>query len=413
MSFAGSYKKRKNMNDFEENNNNEILTPPELREIVNEIQDDLLPAISKEKYNNKYLAFKSWTESKNVKTITENVMIPYFMELAEKYKPPTLWATYSMLKSTLKNNDNVNIAKFLKLTTFLKRKSEGYKSKKSKILSPENINTFLSEAPDEIYLATKVALIFGINGACRREELSNIKMEDVQHEGNLLLIQIPNTKTKVPRSFTVDGEFRDIVLKYEALRPKKTDCSRFFLKLQKGKCVNQVIGKNKFGKMPSEIATYLKLENPELYTGHSFRRTSVTLLADSGADLITLKRHGGWKSSTVAEGYIDNSTNYKRKIGNQIEAAINLPSSSGTQICKETAKASLKDQIPNKKKKIVHQIETAANSDLLRTSNTVQETNEIPQTIENNYSSQISSSQELNNQSITYNITNCTVKIYN
>ena len=66
------------------------------------------------------------------------------------------------------------------------------------------------------------------------------------------------------------------------------------------------------------------LDEPEGYTGHSFRRCSASFLADSGADLSVLKRHGGWKSTTVAEGYIENSMENKIKIANQIIA----PSSS-------------------------------------------------------------------------------------
>lgn len=60
--------------------------------------------------------------------------------------------------------------------------------------------------------------------------------------------------------------------------------------------------------------------------GHSFRRTSATLLADAGADLFTLKRHGGWKSNSVAEGYVDNSFGNKLKISNQITSNIKLSS---------------------------------------------------------------------------------------
>jgi hypothetical protein len=51
----------------------------------------------------------------------------------------------------------------------------------------------------------------------------------------------------------------------------------------------QPMGINKIGGTPS----YLKLQEPQLYSGHCFRRTSATLLADSGANLTTLKRHGG------------------------------------------------------------------------------------------------------------------------
>eukprot|EP00957_Ditylum_brightwellii_P057037 4323090-Ditylum_brightwellii.AAC.1 len=35
-------------------------------------------------------------------------------------------------------------------------------------------------------------------------------------------------------------------------------------------------------------------------------------MADSGASIINLKRAGGWKSSTVAEGYVAESAQMKR-----------------------------------------------------------------------------------------------------
>ncbi|KAK4874768.1 hypothetical protein RN001_014128 [Aquatica leii] len=57
--------------------------------------------------------------------------------------------------------------------------------------------------------------------------------------------------------------------------------------------------------MPKSIATFLNLPNPENYTGHCFRRSSVSELANRGGNLITIRKHGGWKSSAVAEGYID------------------------------------------------------------------------------------------------------------
>lgn len=102
----------------------------------------------------------------------------------------------------------------------------------------------------------------------------------------------------------------------------------FFLNYQNGQCTKQPIGINKFGKMPQIIASYLKLLDPQSYTGHTFRRTSTTLLADSGADIITLKRHGGWKSNTVTEGYIEDSFNNKKEICNQITRSLmNKPSS--------------------------------------------------------------------------------------
>ncbi|XP_045471427.1 uncharacterized protein LOC123678443 [Harmonia axyridis] len=73
-----------------------------------------------------------------------------------------------------------------------------------------------------------------------------------------------------------------------------------------------------FGTFPRQIAAFLKLENATSYTGHCFRRTSASLLADSGATIDVLKRHGGWKSSNVAEGYIESSIKNKQKISDKI-----------------------------------------------------------------------------------------------
>lgn len=140
----------------------------------------------------------------------------------------------------------------------------------------------------------------------------------------MLLVKIPNTKNKIPRSFIIDGPFYDVVKKYEALRTTKTKNNHFFQNYQKGKCTAQPIGINKFGAMPKEVAKFLGLPDADCYTGHSFRRTSATLLADSGADILTLKRHGGWRSNAVAESYVEDSIQNKANISAKITQAINL-----------------------------------------------------------------------------------------
>ncbi|KAJ3646451.1 hypothetical protein Zmor_024039 [Zophobas morio] len=70
--------------------------------------------------------------------------------------------------------------------------------------------------------------------------------------------------------------------------------------------------------MLSVAAEFLNLPNPKEYTGHCFRRSSASLAADSDVDLISLKRLGGWKSSSVAESYIVESVERKKKICRQL-----------------------------------------------------------------------------------------------
>ncbi|KAJ8979013.1 hypothetical protein NQ317_012708, partial [Molorchus minor] len=112
------------------------------------------------------------------------------------------------------------------------------------------------------YFSENVGLILGIAGACRTDELVNLTVDDIEDP----------------------------------------------------------VVKNTMGKIPSVVASYLKLPDVACYTGHCLRRSSATLLADAGVDITTIKRHAGWKSTTVAEGYVENSIQNKNKIANQVLA---------------------------------------------------------------------------------------------
>lgn len=67
----------------------------------------------------------------------------------------------------------------------------------------------------------------------------------------------------------------------------------FLYTTKNGKCTSQCVGINTLGKMPSEIAAFIGLTNPEQYIGHSFRRSAATILADSGEEITNIKRLGG------------------------------------------------------------------------------------------------------------------------
>lgn len=123
----------------------------------------------------------------------------------------------------------------------------------------------------------------------------------------------------------IGNEYYNKVRQYVNLRPNDIETDRFFLYYHNGKFTRQVIGKNKIREVPKTIAIFLRLPNPENFTRHCFRRTSATLLANAGANLTTLKQHGGWKSSSVAEGYIENSLHNKNAIFNKIVNSENSP----------------------------------------------------------------------------------------
>lgn len=157
----------------------------------------------------------------------------------------------------------------------------------------------------------------------------SLKYSAVEDHETMLLIKIPEIKTPIERSFIVHGKMYEICKKYMDLRPTNADHYRFFLNFQMGKCTRQPIGKHKISKMLRLNADFLDLPDAELFSGHAFRRTSATFLVDGGGDLFDLKRHGGWKSDKVAEGYVAESKRNKKRIATAISNDLHLgPSTS-------------------------------------------------------------------------------------
>ena len=95
-----------------------------------------------------------------ITSYSENVMLAYFTHLASKLKSSSLWAQYSMIKTELNVKYNVDIAKYNKWLAFLKQPDKGYRPKKSKVFTKKQFNDFLKEAPNQIYLATKMGNTF-------------------------------------------------------------------------------------------------------------------------------------------------------------------------------------------------------------------------------------------------------------
>lgn len=142
----------------EEDDDDEDSAPesPDIIDIENNPKDDKVPQHSHTLYWNAYNIFMEWMRNRRAKAISANVMLAYFKELSNKYKPPSLWSTYSKLKSTIKSKHNMDIHEFTPLIDYLKEANKGYEPKKSESLSVEDVKRFLSDAPDDEYLAAKV-----------------------------------------------------------------------------------------------------------------------------------------------------------------------------------------------------------------------------------------------------------------
>jgi len=163
-----------------------------------------------------------------------------------------------MIRSTMLAYHGKDIKQYEKVQIFLKQKSSKHKPKKSEVFSKENILEFLKTADDNNYLHFKVAVLFGLFGACRIGELTAMNIEDITNYGDHLLIKIPHTKTGIEKKFVVVGN-SELVYNalpyyenYMAARPvfssEDIHKNRFFLKYSNGKCTRLPIGMNWFGK---------------------------------------------------------------------------------------------------------------------------------------------------------------------
>lgn len=131
-------------------------TPPDILAQATNASNNLLPEKSKTKYEIVYKKFMDWRTENNIHSFSENVLMAYFGKIAIQFKPSSLWSIYSMLRSVISIKNDVNIANYPKLRAYLKRQSDGFKSKKSKTFSAQDINKFLVEASDTEFLFMKV-----------------------------------------------------------------------------------------------------------------------------------------------------------------------------------------------------------------------------------------------------------------
>lgn len=234
-----------------------------------------LPEKSRALYETVYTSFMDWRKSNNINTFEEDVIMDYFKDLLKKYTPSSILTRYSMLRSTLEINHNIFLKQYLKLRLFLKEINSGYKKKSYKTFTTEEINKFIDEAPDEVYLPAKVALIIGVTGACDAHEMRSLNVEDIQDFGSAMLVTI--RKSRGSRSFTISDEYYHVCKRYINLRPPNINNSSLFLYYNKDKSTAHNIGINKFGVMVRQVAEFLKLPNTEVYTTRIFRKLSTKL----------------------------------------------------------------------------------------------------------------------------------------
>lgn len=303
------------------------LTPEELKKVAVNALGDLVPKKSKEQYVKAELRFKQWLQSKNTNRISETTLLAYFKEMLAVKKPTSLWSEYSQLKKMLRVNHNIDISKFTAISDLLKQASSTHSKKKASTFTHEDVDKYLSSAPNTLdFIQEKFALLLGIFGGLRSEEFCEIQFGDITElEGNLK-VNLGHRKTdqaSVGTTFFITQSASNTTcpIYYYGLYKKEFDVPEGFVfrQIKNGKITKQKRGKTYFYELPKRIATFLKLEAPEKYTGHAIRRTATTWLAERGASSSVIQNFGGWKSSSIAQEYIDDSDSIRTTIAEKIQ----------------------------------------------------------------------------------------------
>lgn len=172
--------------------------------------------------------------------------------------------------------------------------------------------------------------IFGVAGACHREELAYLRTDNIEDLGKAILIRLSGNTSK-PRNFIVDGKYMDFYRKYASLRPPDVTDKRFFWRYHDGKCTRQVVGVHRIGSIPQEIAAYLKLSNSDEYTVRGFRSFSKSFLDDAeadvyaphmepGPDIIGMKDAHSWEPPTALQNqdYKSEAVEIKAEVEDEI-----------------------------------------------------------------------------------------------
>ena len=203
-------------------------------------------------------------------------------------------------------------------------------------------HTYLKDAPDDKSTSIKkMALLFGIAGGLRIEELTLLERKNVEiTDDGFLKVRLEDSKTG-PRHFFVHPSTEEhlnavaMYKKYLMLLPKDVKSDRVWLRMEAGKIQDRPIGKKMMADITKEIARFLNLEDPESDTSHSIRRTGATLLAEKSVTTEALRQYGGWKNASTAQVYIESTASNKKRLAESVldsTSAPKIPKFSGPAI---------------------------------------------------------------------------------
>jgi integrase len=301
-----------------------------VRQQIEAATSSMLPSISAPIYRSAWHDLQDYRTQLNLTGPT--TIRHVFSFLAKKYQdkvwvsPGTLWTRYSMLKMMIRIREGnvVDDGSIMACETWLKGLSRVHCPKQSTQLSKEEVARFLIQTKDTSPIDLRVLLIFGFNLGLRTVDLKKLQWKNVSRHADGLRINI-DWATKTDQGAkgnwyfiakeqdsrvcgpTLFAEYHRIVQEAD---PQRLN-GDLWLKVVKTKTDKWIVvsarGRNWITSIQSIVAKNLGLPNPELYTGHCFRRTSAQWQADAGATALELQNQFGWKNTAMATVYTGQS----------------------------------------------------------------------------------------------------------
>jgi integrase len=288
---------------------------------------------------------REFLDYKKDRPLSEALLLSFLTEQSSTKAATTLWTMYSLLKKYMLLECSFDLGSSVRITEFLKTLSRYHKKKKAPSFQRDDLYRYLRTAPsDGRQLICKLVLLTGFFAGLRSCELVALTWEDLIFAQEGILVNIRRSKTDQAGVGTVkllpklEEDLLCPVFYYSRYREIIGEpVGRLFRQFANCKFTKSPMGKNTIAGFPKEIASFLGLEFPNSYTGHSLRVTSATVLADEGANNLALKRHGRWSSDSVAEEYVRNSKH------SRVETATLLAGPGATTI---TTTVQTKDSAP-------------------------------------------------------------------
>lgn len=243
--------------------------------------EDHIPVELRDSYLKEYHKFGQWKKEKGFETITEDMLLAYLTELSQVYAPTSLQTICSKLKTCLFKYDDVSTEMFSSLQRLVKVAKSGYTTRKAAVFTPEEIQLFVVNAPDDKYLVQKVMLILGVFCGLGKLALYHMQLSQVKDMHTHVVVKVVHGRSKTWKRFSIVSKPGQpynplaVVQKYLNLRKEQPDIPHLLLIVRNNKVTKTRIGLNAMGNSCREVAKYLNIENYNDYTGQSMYRSGV------------------------------------------------------------------------------------------------------------------------------------------